>query len=58
MKKHNFKFLAFPADGTILLGIQYSPIQLEDEESDYTLDGHMITMGLFFFKLIYVYAKF
>ena len=58
MKKHNFKFLAFPADGTILLGIQYSPISLVDEDADLMLDGHMITLGLFFFKVVYVYAVF
>ena len=58
MKKHNFKFLAFPADGTILLGIQYAPISLVDDDADLMLDGHMITLGLFFFKVVYVYAVF
>lgn len=57
MKTHNFKFLAFPADGTILLGVQYATVHLEDEETDFTLEGHMVTIGLFFFKLVYIYTK-
>lgn len=58
MKTHNFKFLAFPSDGTILLGIQYAPISLVDDDADLMLDGHMITLGLFFFKVVYIYAVF
>ena len=58
MKTHNFKFLAFPDDGTLLLGIQYAAVQLEDEESDFILEGHMVTIGLFFFKLVYIYVRF
>tara|TARA_B110000967_G_C18743008_1_gene488747 strand:- start:545 stop:721 length:177 start_codon:yes stop_codon:yes gene_type:complete len=57
MKTHNFKLIAFPADGTILIGAQYAPISLVDEEADINLDGHMLTIGLFFIKLVYVYAK-
>ena len=57
MKTHNFKLIAFPTDGTLLLGIQYAPISLVDGEADIELDGHMLTIGLFFFKLVYVYTK-
>lgn len=58
MKTHNFKFLAFPSDGTILLGLQYAAVDLEDEDTAFTLEGHMITIGLFFFKIVYIYVKF